>query len=52
MQRSLFLDFYQFLSAEKYPNWIRIRLGNHFFPNCQHKYLYFEKKSIFFSEKE
>ena len=41
MQRTLLLKYHQFLSAEKYPQGIRIRHGNHFFPNSE------QKKSIF-----
>ena len=31
MQRTLFSNFYQIISAEKHPQRIRIRLGNHIF---------------------
>ena len=37
MQRTLFSNVYHFLSAEKYPQRIRIRLRNHVFPNWKQK---------------
>ena len=50
MQKTLILNFYHILSAEKYP----ISLGNHFFPNWKHKKSIFEFfwKSLIVPKKE
>ena len=48
-QRTLFLNFYHVLSAKK-PERIRIRLGNHIFPNWKQKIHFSKKKSFFFQK--